>query len=93
MPSKVPHAVQKAGVVLFILGVVASVVFAFTEHWRRSTFTLGVAMVFLAVLRLTCDSRVMGVLAVRSRRFDAGYTCILGVVMVFLATSVDALGS
>jgi len=45
------------------------------------------------VVRLTCDSRRVGVLAVRSRRFDACFTGLLGAVMAFLAFSVDSLGS
>lgn len=92
-PSTLPRGVQRAGVVLFVLGVIAAASFLFTEHWRRATFTLGATMIYLALLRLTCDSRVMGLLSVRSRRFDATFTGILGTVMVFLASSVDALGS
>ena len=48
---------------------------------------------FLAVLRLTCDSHILGVLAVRSQRFDALFTASVGTVMMILASSVDALGS
>ncbi len=92
-PSKLPVVVQKVGVTLFVIGVVVASVFALTEHWRRATFTLGVSMVYLALLRLSCDSKVMGLLAVRSRRFDAFYTAILGGTMTFLAASVDSLGS
>ena len=92
-PSRLPKTVQKIGVGLFILGMVVATLFAFTEHWRRATFTLGISMIFLAVLRLICDSQAMGLLAVRSRRFDACYCTILGGVMTFLATSVDSLGS
>lgn len=92
-PSRLPRKVQRAGVVLFLFGVLVATGFVLTEHWRRATFTLGVSLLYLAVLRLTCDSRIMGVLAVRSRRFDAAYTAILGGLMAFLAASVDALGS
>ncbi|BAU95047.1 hypothetical protein N24_0785 [Corynebacterium suranareeae] len=92
-PSKLPHAVQRAGIVVFIFAVGAASVFALTEHWRRATFTLGASLLFLSLLRLSCDSKVLGVLSVRSRRFDATYTAILGGLMTFLAISVDALGS
>ncbi|MFV8381216.1 DUF3017 domain-containing protein [Corynebacterium hindlerae] len=91
--SKVPRNLQLAGVVLFGLAIVTAAVLSLTEHWRRSTFAFGVAMIWLAVLRLTCDSRSLGVLAVRSRRFDAAFSTLLGAIMVFLAVSVDALGS
>lgn len=79
--------------VLLVVAVAASGAFAVTEHWRRATFTLGSAMLWLAIIRLTCDSKIVGVLAVRSVRFDVAYTALLGGLMVFLASSVDALGS
>lgn len=92
-PSRLPATAQKIGVAVFLIGVVVSSLFAVTEHWRRAAFMLGVSMVYLAVLRLTCDSKIMGLLAVRSRRFDACYCAVLGGLMVFLAASVDSLGS
>lgn len=54
---------------------------------------LGLALLWLTVVRLTCDSSRVGVLAVRSRRFDATFTGVIGALMAFLAYSVDALGS
>lgn len=93
VPSPLPVTVQRVLVGLFVLAVVVATLFAVTEHWRRATFTLGASMIYLAVLRLTCDSRIMGLLAVRSRRFDAVYCTVLGGAMAFLAASVDSLGS
>lgn len=92
-PSRFPAWLQWAGVALFIAFVVASGLWSFTEHWRRATFTLGVGMCWLGVLRLTCDSKILGVLAVRSVRFDAAFCLVLGGVMAFLSASVDPLGS
>ena len=51
------------------------------------------AMLWLTACRLTCDSQVMGLLAVRSRRFDAIFTATTGAALVWLAVSVDSLGS
>ncbi len=92
-PSTVPVALQRAGLVIFVVGMVVSGVFSITEHWRRATFSLGATLVWLSVLRLTCDSQVLGVLAVRSRKFDAVFTALGGAAMLFLSASVDALGS
>ncbi|AKK07979.1 DUF3017 domain-containing protein [Corynebacterium testudinoris] len=92
-PSRIPRVVQWAGMILFVVGVVVASVFAATEHWRRATFVLGASMLWLALLRLTCDSRVLGVFAVRSRRFDAFFCLLIGGTMAFLSASVDALGS
>lgn len=92
-PSPLPQWLQWAGIVVFLIGLVASGGFAVTEHWRRATFVLGASLLWLALLRLTCDSRVLGVLAVRSKRFDVVFCILLGGVMAWLSASVDALGS
>ena len=47
----------------------------------------------LSVVRLTCDSKVLSVLAVRSRKFDAIFTSVVGAFILFLSSSVDSLGS
>ncbi|OFP20801.1 MULTISPECIES: DUF3017 domain-containing protein [unclassified Corynebacterium] len=92
-PSALPPAVQWVAIGLFVVAVAVSGFYAVFEHWRRATLLLGGALVWLTVVRLTCDSSRVGVLAVRSRRFDAWFTGILGAAMAFLAFSIDALGS
>lgn len=92
-PSRLPLRAQQVMVGLFVLGFVVATLFSVTEHWRRATFSLGAAMLWLTACRLTCDSQVMGLLAVRSRRFDALFTTAAGAALVWLAVSVDALGS
>lgn len=92
-PSRLPGWVQ--WVMIGIVGalVLASGVYSVLEHWRRATFALGVAMAWLAVVRLLCDSHRVGVLAVRSRRFDVGFCAVLGLTIIWMSASVDALGS
>ncbi|MCT2338518.1 DUF3017 domain-containing protein [Corynebacterium sp. p3-SID1056] len=92
-PSPLPEMVQWVLVALFVVGFVASGLFAATEHWRRATFTLGASMLWLAALRYLCDSRILGLLAVRSRKADAAFCALCGVGMVALAWTVDSLGS
>ncbi|WP_018297678.1 DUF3017 domain-containing protein [Corynebacterium lubricantis] len=92
-PSKLPLRVQQLGVVVLVVGLVLSVIFALTEHWRRATFGLGISMLWVAVLRLLCDSHVIALIAVRSRRFDVFFSTLLGASMVWLSISIDALGS
>ena len=92
-PSALPPALQWLAIGLVVVAVVVSGFYAVFEHWRRATLLLGGALVWLTVVRLTCDSSRVGVLAVRSRRFDACFTGILGAEMVFMAFSIDALGS
>src|SRR5699024_11330412 len=59
------------------------------EHWRRATFILGAAMIWLAVVRRTCDSHRVGVFAVRSRRFDMSFSVAIGAALVWLSASVE----
>ena len=91
--SPLPVTAQRVMSAVFVAGFVLSGIYMATEHWRRATFTLGAAMLWLTVMRLTCDSRVIGLVAVRSRRFDALFTTVLGAAMLWLSWSVDALGS
>ena len=92
-PSPLSRSVQLTLVAMFSLGFIASALLAASEHWRRATFTLGAAMMWLAVVSLSCDSKLIGVLAVRSRRFDTIFCAAVGAAMMWLAYSVDALGS
>ncbi|MDU0478797.1 DUF3017 domain-containing protein [Staphylococcus chromogenes] len=92
-PSKLPRKVQLASLAVFAVLLLITLFFFLTEHWRRGAFAFGVTMLGLALLRLTCDSKVLGVLTVRSKRFDATFTALLGVAMIFLSISIDALGS
>lgn len=92
-PSRLPLTAQYGCLGLFLLAIVVSGGFAVMEHWRRATFTLGVGLVWLSVVRLTCDSKVLSVLAVRSQKFDAIFTSVVGAFILFLSSSVDSLGS
>ncbi|MBP3088682.1 DUF3017 domain-containing protein [Corynebacterium sp. sy017] len=92
-PSKIPQLAQYAFVVLFVILVVLSGLFSLTEHWRRATFTLGIALMWLAAVRASCDSQVLGILAVRSRRFDMVFSACCGLLIIFFSLSIDSLGS
>lgn len=92
-PSPLPAAIQWAIIAVFVVTFLASGWFAVTEHWRRATFILGSSLLWLSATRLVCDSARVGVLAVRSQRFDAVFTAVVGGLMLFLSSSVDALGS
>ncbi|GGG75523.1 DUF3017 domain-containing protein [Corynebacterium pelargi] len=92
-PSKVPVALQWIGIGIFVGLALASGIYSFGDHWRRASFTLGGAMLLLSLLRLSCDSSIMGIFAVRSRKFDAAFTAAIGGLMLFLSATVESLGS
>ncbi|HIW96364.1 MAG TPA: DUF3017 domain-containing protein [Candidatus Corynebacterium gallistercoris] len=91
--SALPPVAQKALVGLFLALLAAVVFFIGMDRWRRGTFTLGLAMVWLAVIRWLVDSRIMGVLAVRSRKFDSLFCGTVGALIIWFAVSIDPLGS
>lgn len=92
-PSGWPQWFQMLIVVVFLVAVAAGVVSIFAEHWRRGIVSLGAGMVWLGMARWVVDSRIMGVLAVRSRKFDSAFCIIVGGLMLLISLQVDALGS
>ncbi|MFD5867967.1 DUF3017 domain-containing protein [Corynebacterium sp. NPDC060344] len=78
---------------LLFFGLGAAVVFLGLERWRRATFMLGVTMMYLGVIRQYLPDSLLGVFSVRSKKFDLWFCLLVGGAMVFLASSVDALGS
>lgn len=92
-PSPLNRWVQRLLVAVFVLFLLVALVLITQEHWRRGTSVLGGSLLYLAVIRWVVDSAVMGILAVRSRKFDSCFTAVLGIAMLWLAISVDPLGS
>ncbi|KGM18949.1 DUF3017 domain-containing protein [Corynebacterium auriscanis] len=76
-----------AGLLIVVFGLIVM------NHWRRGVFILGLALVYLAVIRWLVDSRILGVLAVRSRKFDSIFSATLGLAMMWIALGVESLGS
>jgi len=92
-PSRVTRNLQMLSVVLFLVVVTAGAVLIFTDHWRKGTVAVGAGMVWLGLIRWWVDSRILGVFAVRSRKFDSWFCVIVGVLLAFTALSIDSLGS
>lgn len=88
-----PEWLQRSFVVAFAVAVGSFVVFLAMERWRRATFMLGMAMLALAFMRQYLPDSRIGIISVRSRVFDSLFCTLLGGGLVFLAVSVDALGS
>ncbi|MFT4086552.1 MAG: DUF3017 domain-containing protein [Gordonia sp. (in: high G+C Gram-positive bacteria)] len=78
-------------VVLAIIGFAA--VLVLMDRWRRGAFVFGSAMLVGAVLRAVLPTSRAGLLQVRSRGFDIGAMATLGVLVLWLATSIDSLGT
>lgn len=89
--SRIPLVYQRIVVALFVVGMSVAVLFVAFQHWRRGSFVMGTSMVWLAIARATCDSETLGVLSVRSRRFDVVFCFTVGLVVLYLAVSMDAM--
>ncbi|WP_287861864.1 DUF3017 domain-containing protein [Corynebacterium sp.] len=92
-PSRLSRTVQMALLGLFVLMLLAVIALLLVDRWRRASVMLGSAMLYLAVLRLLLDSHMLGILAVRSRRFDTAFTAAIGFGILWIAVSVDPLVS
>jgi hypothetical protein len=73
-----------------LLVVAAGLVLALLDHWRRGSAVLAAAAALAAVLRLVLPTRIAGVLAVRSRRFDVTFLLALTALLVAMALAVRA---
>lgn len=92
-PSPLSAAVQWSLVLAFVGAVALAFALIALDHWRRGTVMMGLSLLYLGSIRWVVDSRIMGVLAVRSRKFDSIFCACLAAGILWLAISVDPLGS
>jgi len=78
---------------LVLIGLAVSLGFVFVDRWRRGAFLLGVVALGAAMLRASLSDERARLLAVRTKGFDVVFFTGIGVVIVWLATSVDSLGT
>ncbi|MFT3714635.1 MAG: DUF3017 domain-containing protein [Gordonia sp. (in: high G+C Gram-positive bacteria)] len=78
-------------VVLAVVAVAAILVLM--DRWRRGTFVFGSALILGAIFRAVMPAERVGLLAVRSRAFDVTTMAGLGMLVIWLSTSIDSLGT
>jgi uncharacterized membrane protein len=80
-----------------ILGVGVIFVVAFVlvaaAFWRRGSLLIGIAVGVAAVLRLLLSEERAGLLVVRSRGLDFATMTTVCVAMVYIASTIDPLGT
>lgn len=91
--SKLNQKLQMLLVIGFVVVMIAGLAFLVADRWRRGTVTIGSGMLILGVLRWVVDGELLGVLSVRSRRFDSVFCVVVGAAMLVVALSVDPLES
>lgn len=78
---------------IVLAGIVASLLLMVFDRWRRGAFAIGIVALLAAVLRAALPHTKAGLLIVRSKAFDVAFLAIVGVLIVWLSLSVDALGT
>jgi hypothetical protein len=73
--------------------VVVAAVFLIFDRWRRGAFVFGSAALLAALLRAMLPTSRVGLLEVRGRFADVVATTLAGVAILWLATSIDPLGT
>lgn len=74
------------------IGLVAAVLVA-AGFWRRGALLIGIGVGVAAALRLLLPEDRVGVLAVRSRRLDVATMVTLSAAVVYIAWTIDPLGT
>lgn len=61
--------------------------------WRRGAFLIGVGVGVAAALRLVLPDDRAGLLVVRTKSLDFATMTTIGVIMVYVAYTIDPLGT
>lgn len=92
--SRTSRDVRRQVPILIVAGVIlVAVIFVAADRWRRGAFVFGSATLLAAGIRFLLPEEQVGVLAVRSRTFDSVALFTLGTAIVWLAFSVESLGT
>nr|WP_076477427.1 DUF3017 domain-containing protein [Williamsia sterculiae] len=98
-PARIRHArrlrallVQLPFLLVIVLVAIAAV-FLMVERWRRGAVILGSAALVASLLRALLPSSRVGLLQVRTRMTDVVMTAAVGITILWLATSIDPLGT
>ncbi|SBS71739.1 conserved membrane hypothetical protein [uncultured Mycobacterium sp.] len=77
------------------VGVIFAVAFVLVAagFWRRGSLLIGIAVGVAAVLRLVLSEERAGLLVVRSRGVDFATMTTVCVAMVYIASTIDPLGT
>jgi len=78
---------------LVMAGVLVAALLVMFDRWRRGSFVFGAALLVGALLRALIPSSQAGLLQVRGKLFDVSAMAAVGGAMLWLATSIDALGT
>ncbi|WP_373284110.1 DUF3017 domain-containing protein [Gordonia jinhuaensis] len=78
-------------IVMCLIAVAA--VYLLVDRWRRGALVFGSAALVAAVMRAVLPTSRVGLLQVRGRVADVVSLAVCGALVLWLATSIDSLGT
>ncbi|WP_156689513.1 DUF3017 domain-containing protein [Mycobacterium sp. Marseille-P9652] len=80
---------------ILLVGLIFAMAFALVgaNFWRRGSLLIGIGVGVAAVLRLALSEERAGLLAVRSKGTDFVTTAAVGAAMIYIASTIDPLGT
>jgi hypothetical protein len=80
---------------ILLVGLIFVTAFALVgaNFWRRGSLLIGIAVGVAAMLRLVLSDDRAGLLVVRSKGIDFVTTATVGAAMVYIAWTIDPLGT
>ena len=80
--------------ILAVAGIfVVALILVAAGYWRRGAFLIGIGVGVAAALRLVLPEERAGLLVVRSKSLDFATMTTISVVMVYVAYTIDPLGT
>ncbi|WP_255449989.1 DUF3017 domain-containing protein [Skermania sp. ID1734] len=73
--------------------ILVALIFVLSDRWRRGAIVFGSAALVGGFFRLLLPTAQVGLLAVRGKRFDVAAMFAVGAAIVWLAASIDPLGT
>jgi hypothetical protein len=94
-PREFARKVVKGQWPILTVGLVLLVAFALVVagYWRRGALVMAIAVGIAAVMRLAMTEDRAGLLAVRSRGIDFATTASVSAAMLYIAWTIDPLGT
>ena len=73
--------------------IIAGYGLVIADYWRRGALLIGIAVGVAAVLRLVLTDDRAGLLVVRTKGIDFVTTAMVGAAMLYIAWTIDPLGT
>jgi hypothetical protein len=89
------RSVLRAQWPILLVGLIfaASFVLVGANFWRRGSLLIGIGVGVAAALRLVLSEERAGLLVVRSKGSDFITTAMVGAAMIYIASTIDPLGT